>query len=58
MIIRVYAHLDKESLYEYGKQAGLEGKALNYFCYFNEVEMNLAVDAENGAITMIEVKQP
>lgn len=50
MKIKVFAELDSLHLYGEGIKAGLDEKAANYFRYFTEVELELHVDAENGAV--------
>ncbi len=55
MKIKVYAHMSPESLYERGREAGLLGDALNFFRYFEEVELNLEVDETTGLVLGCEV---
>jgi hypothetical protein len=49
--IIVYAHTSPESMYAAGKKAGLSDEAADYFRYFDEIELELHVDGENGAVT-------
>ncbi len=51
MKIIVYAYTSPENMFEKGKKAGLSDKAANYFRHFEEVELKLYVDPENGAVT-------
>jgi hypothetical protein len=48
--IRVYAHTSTENMYTRGKDAGLSEKAADFFCYFQEVALDLEV-AEDGTVT-------
>ncbi|MFA5261529.1 MAG: hypothetical protein WC450_09900 [Candidatus Omnitrophota bacterium] len=57
MKIKVYARLDKDIMYGKGKAAGLSEEAANYFRYFEEIEIELHVDAENGAVCGAEITQ-
>ncbi len=57
MEIKVYAHLSKEQMWDYGKEAGLTDEAVNHFMYLNEVELVVSVDAENGAVCDIKVDE-
>ncbi len=55
MIITVYLHSSKESMYDAGKKAGLTGDALHLFMYAcNEVKVDLEVD-EKGLATIKKV---
>lgn len=56
MKITVYLHSSKESNYETGKQAGLEGDALEYFMYAcYEVKVDLDVDKKTGQAKIVAV---
>lgn len=57
MKIKVYAQLSPETMYEAGKKAGLSDDAADYFRYFTEIEIELHVDAESGAVCGAEVTQ-
>ncbi len=57
MKIRVYASLSPEHLISKGKEAGLSEEATEYFRYFNEVAIDLHVDAENGAVCGATIAQ-
>ena len=56
MIITVSAKLNPELLYEKGIEAGLSEVAANFFRYLSEIELELYVDAENGAVCGAKVK--
>ncbi len=58
MIIKVYARLEPITLYDKGIEVGLSKKAAEYFRHFEEVELELAVDAENGAVCHCKVIEP
>ena len=55
MIINVYASVSPESLFEAGKSAGLSEKAADYFRCAESYQLQLAVDAETGAVTDAKV---
>jgi hypothetical protein len=57
MKIKVYAHLDEEVMYEKGREAGLTEAAADFFRYFTEIELELFVDAENGAVCGAQITQ-
>jgi hypothetical protein len=50
MIINVSARISPEMLIEAGEKAGLSENAINYLRHFEEVPLELHVDAENGAV--------
>lgn len=50
MKIKAYAYTSPESMLEAGKKAGLSDEAANYFRHFEEIELELDVDPENGAV--------
>jgi len=57
MKIKVYASLSPEMMFEKGKKAGLSDEAADYFRHFEEIEIELHVDAENGAVCGAEITQ-
>ncbi|OGR01130.1 MAG: hypothetical protein A2511_16420 [Deltaproteobacteria bacterium RIFOXYD12_FULL_50_9] len=57
MKIKVYASLSSESLFEKGKEAGLAEGAADYFSYCNEIELELDVHPESGAVYGAKVTQ-
>ena len=51
MIITVYLHSSKESMYDAGEKAGLKDDALHLFMYAcTEVRVDLDVDEKGNAI--------
>ena len=50
MKIKVFAHTSPEAMFEAGKRAGLSNQAADYFRHLEEVELELYVDPENGAV--------
>jgi hypothetical protein len=48
--IRVYAHINPDALIAAGEKAGLPPEAVNYLRHFKEVELELSVDGESGAV--------
>ena len=57
MKIKVYASLSYEQLFEKGKKSGMDDKAADYFAHFEEIELELHVDAENGVVCGAEITQ-
>ena len=55
--VQVYASISREHLYEQGKSIGLEGEALDFFCYTNEVALRLYVNYATGEVKKVEVAQ-
>ncbi len=53
--VRVYAHMDKESMYSVAIKAGLSEKSANYFMYFNEVPLDVTVNEETGEVIGLEI---
>ncbi len=54
--ITAYLHSNKETMYDLGKKAGLEGQALEYFMYaLYEVRVDLMVDEDTGDATIHRV---
>lgn len=53
--IKVCAWLDKQYLYEYGKEAGLSDEAAEEFSFFDEIYVDLLVDGENGFVCDLEI---
>ena len=51
MKIKVCAYTSGEDMYQKGRSAGLSETAADYFRYFEEIELELYVDGENGAVT-------
>jgi len=50
MIIKVYAHLSPEDMFEAGVRHGLSQEAADFFRCFEEVELELEVDSDNGLV--------
>ena len=50
MKIKVSAHITPEQLRRAGEDAGLSDEAVDFFRHFEEVPLELYVDAENGAV--------
>ncbi len=49
MNVTAYLHSSKESMYELGEKAGLDGEALHFFTYaLCEVRVELEVDKQTG----------
>ena len=48
--IKVYASIDPEQLIKGGEAAGLPPIAVDYLRHCEEVELELHVDGENGAV--------
>ena len=50
MKINISASISPEELIEAGEKAGLSEEAVEYFRHFEEIPLELHVDAENGAV--------
>ncbi len=50
MKINISASISPEELIEAGEKAGLSEEAVEYFRHFEEIPLELYVDAENGAV--------
>jgi hypothetical protein len=56
MIIDIYLHSDKCSVYDKGEAAGLKGEALDKFMYAGyEEKLTYEVDANTGEYTLVKV---
>lgn len=47
----LYAKISKELLYSQGKELGLEGEALKFFTFYNEVLIEVEVDPKTGYVS-------
>ena len=54
MEITAYAYFDKEYLRGLGEKAGLTGDDLDYFVYFEEVELVLDVNEKTGEVSGVK----
>ena len=56
MLVKLYLHSSKDSNLEAGTQLGLEGKALEYFCYLGyEEKLTYEVNRKTGEGTLTGV---
>ena len=55
MKIKAYAYIHPEKLIELGEAAGLSEEAVDYLRHAEEYPLILSVDAENGAVTDVEI---
>jgi hypothetical protein len=56
MIINIYLHSNKDSVYDKGEAAGLKGEALARFRYAGcEEKLTYEVDANTGAYRLVKV---
>lgn len=49
----IFASISKETAYEKGEQIGLTGEALTMFKHFNEVKLEIEIDAD-GVVRKIK----
>lgn len=56
VIVTLHASISKEQLHETGSAAGLEGKALAYFCYYNEVKLTVNINPTTGEVVKAAVE--
>ncbi len=53
---KLYAHVDKDTNYDIGREIGLEGDALRRFSYWgHEIAFDADVDMETGEVKLLTV---
>jgi len=50
VIINIYAHASRESLWDAAEELGLSETAISYFKYAEEYEISVKVEKETGAV--------
>jgi hypothetical protein len=54
--VKLYAHVDKESNYDKGRELGLDEAAMRNFAYWGgEIEFDAEIDVETGKVRLLAV---